>query len=399
MELDPRFLQGLALKKMERFEDAAEFWGDLLQQEAAGEGGEMATRLAPLYFEYGNALLSKAETTEGLFGEALQEAQAKKVKEAEEEQEQEQGEGTEEEQVANAAEGAEETKGEAEQEAAAASVPGESDLSAAADEMIAKAVAAQEEAAEASSALEEDLQVAWECLDVARALWSQDGDAEAPLKLAKAHLRLGDLSLLNGNYAIAVDDFTHCLKIREAHCPPNSRSLADVHYSLAQAYLYAANAEDTKREAGDAHEDAEDLRAKSLKHYETTAEIFQALVTQVAAEEQGKLSSDEPEEKGKGKKDITSESAGDSSDLKELKAILIELQETIETAKVRAHFPPSPCACERLAWPPDDCSYVPMCRKISASSKRNGSIRGTRRSASSQAPAPLLQRSLQLCFP
>ena len=61
-----------------------------------------------------------------------------------------------------------------------------------------------------------DMQIAFECLDVARVIYSR---IDSPLELARAHLRLGDWYMEEDDFAAAVAEFKACLSLRASRVP------------------------------------------------------------------------------------------------------------------------------------------------------------------------------------
>ena len=100
--------------------------------------------------------------------------------------------------------------------------------------------------------LEEDdtLEIAWECLETARVIYSRvlptiaDPAARTSLRseLAFTYLRLGDLAMESDKFLESIEDFKQCLEIRLADNPrpPKSRHLAEVYLQMALAYSQAA---------------------------------------------------------------------------------------------------------------------------------------------------------------
>ena len=124
-----------------------------------------------------------------------------------------------------------------------------------------------------------DLEVAWENLDLARAIVSRlvghidvpsdrddfgeggdDGNVIVPVKgdreddrdgdggrdellidLAQIHLRLGDLQRQNDNVRSCIDDYERSLTLRTKVVGRYDRKVANCHFSLAQAYAEAPN--------------------------------------------------------------------------------------------------------------------------------------------------------------
>merc|ERR1712071_647366 len=92
-----------------------------------------------------------------------------------------------------------------------------------------------------------DLQMAWEVLELAKNAFTKivevssgDKKKDADLKLAEAHLMLGEVGLEHEDYSQAVEDFATSLKIRESALPSDSRSISEVLYQLGLAQALAA---------------------------------------------------------------------------------------------------------------------------------------------------------------
>lgn len=122
----------------------------------------------------------------------------------------------------------------------------------------------------------EDLQIAWENLDIARTIlsrlvenfdpttatdntitlktesvtkaYTKEEENELLLDLAQIHTRLGDVQRANGNTS-AVEDYSRSLDIRRAVLGDYDKLVADNHYCLAQAYGEAPSKE-KEREDG-----------------------------------------------------------------------------------------------------------------------------------------------------
>jgi tetratricopeptide (TPR) repeat protein len=98
----------------------------------------------------------------------------------------------------------------------------------------------------------DDSQIAWENLEIARAILEkmlQTPREEQPLveqklrvDLAQVLVREGDLQRQNGRYEQAVADYTSCLQLREGDSGlgPYDRKIADVHYQLGLTYTLMA---------------------------------------------------------------------------------------------------------------------------------------------------------------
>ncbi|XP_047445459.1 histone-binding protein N1/N2-like [Mugil cephalus] len=81
-----------------------------------------------------------------------------------------------------------------------------------------------------------NLQLAWEMLEVAKAIYTRKDTKEDQLMAAQAHLKLGEVSAESGNYTQALEDFQECLKLQVKHLDPDSRLLAETHYQLGVTY-------------------------------------------------------------------------------------------------------------------------------------------------------------------
>ncbi|KAJ3098600.1 hypothetical protein HDU97_003909 [Phlyctochytrium planicorne] len=87
-------------------------------------------------------------------------------------------------------------------------------------------------------AMAEDMQIAWESLDLARVIFLKMGEAKR-LKVADVLLALGDISLELGQWNSAIEDFTEAVKIKEKLLTNSDRELAEAHYKLALAYEFS----------------------------------------------------------------------------------------------------------------------------------------------------------------
>lgn len=76
---DPQYKAGRKLIEDGRLEEAVEFFGGLLETRVALLDDEMSPALAPLYYEYGNALLYNAEESGAVFGDAITDAEKKRA--------------------------------------------------------------------------------------------------------------------------------------------------------------------------------------------------------------------------------------------------------------------------------------------------------------------------------
>jgi tetratricopeptide (TPR) repeat protein len=190
---DPRYLRGVTLLKEKRLEESVVAFEDLLRTMCEAEGKSDSLAVAPVYYEYGHALLTLTEATASLFGGAVE----------------------------GAASGG---NGDAEQDARDAA---------------------------------DDLEAAWEVMEVARVIYSRyPGDQAVENQLARVYTRLGDLGLESDQFEQAKADFEKALLLRRkllrASKAEDTTQLADLYCQLAIACIYRDSSADKEedKEAG-----------------------------------------------------------------------------------------------------------------------------------------------------
>ncbi|KAG3114040.1 hypothetical protein PI124_g7214 [Phytophthora idaei] len=186
---DPRYVRGVSLLKDKRLEEAVVAFGDLLRTMCEVEGKSDSLAVAPVYYEYGHALLSLTEVTASLFGGAVEGA------------------------------------------AASGGGDGEKDAREAAD----------------------DLEAAWEVMELARVIYSRyPGDQAVESQLARVYTRLGDLGLESDQFEQAKADFEKALLLRrkllKATKAEDTTQLADLYCQLAIACIYRDSTADKETE-------------------------------------------------------------------------------------------------------------------------------------------------------
>lgn len=246
----PKFQSGRQALRDGKLEEAIDDFAALVQ-ELNEKHGEDSLEVAPAWFEYGNALLQKEEENPsyGLLGNAAQkaveekekkEAAASENKEDEESTEKspkgEKGvveeEGDEEEEEEEMEEEEEEDEEEeAESKGDALKIGG--NTSTAND-----AASTEAGAVDPSSEDADDLQIAFECLETARRLYEKFPSESSDARLAEIRIRIGDLKRFNNDESGAIEEYKKALDIREVICEPHERDLSEVHFNLAQAYVY-----------------------------------------------------------------------------------------------------------------------------------------------------------------
>ncbi|KAL4140445.1 hypothetical protein PRNP1_014729 [Phytophthora ramorum] len=186
---DPRYLRGVSLLKEKRLEEAVVAFEDLLRTLCEAEGKADSLSVAPVYYEYGHALLSLTEATASLFGGAVEGA------------------------------------------AAGGDDDGEQDARDAAD----------------------DLEAAWEVMELARVIYARyPGDQAVETQLARVYTRLGDLGLESDQFEQAKADFEKALLLRrkllKATKADDTTQLADLYCQLAIACIYRDSTADKEQE-------------------------------------------------------------------------------------------------------------------------------------------------------
>lgn len=89
----------------------------------------------------------------------------------------------------------------------------------------------------------DDLELAWENLDMARLILAEQQDTASKLMLADVHLVLGDVSLESENFDQAVLDFEQAVQIKNSMLDASHRERAEAHYKLALALEYTEQLE------------------------------------------------------------------------------------------------------------------------------------------------------------
>ncbi|KAL0893285.1 hypothetical protein ABMA27_014879 [Loxostege sticticalis] len=94
----------------------------------------------------------------------------------------------------------------------------------------------------------DNLQLAWEMLDLARSILQRRAEADsgtaARALLADVHLALGEVALESETYDKAVIDMQSCLEIQKELYHSDDRRIAETHYQIGLANSLASNFED-----------------------------------------------------------------------------------------------------------------------------------------------------------
>ena len=107
-----------------------------------------------------------------------------------------------------------------------------------------------------------DLEIAWENLDTARAIWEKDPQQNCD-DLASVHVLLGDVALENEAFDDALKDYQHALKYQTvAKFPDDDRRTAEVYFKRVMALQFLERPEDALVEV----ESARDILCKRLEN-------------------------------------------------------------------------------------------------------------------------------------
>ncbi|XP_026728941.1 nuclear autoantigenic sperm protein [Trichoplusia ni] len=150
----------------------------------------------------------------------------------------------------------------------------------------------------------DNLQLAWEMLDLARSILSRRaaggaaGGAAARALLADVHLALGEVALESETYDKAVIDMQSCLDLQKELYRSDDRRIAETHYQMGLANSLASNFED------------------AITHFKNAANILETKIKTLETDASLKKLGSEPN--------------SIESEIKELKELLPEIQEKIQ---------------------------------------------------------------------
>nr|AFM74221.1 nuclear autoantigenic sperm protein [Spirometra erinaceieuropaei] len=85
------------------------------------------------------------------------------------------------------------------------------------------------------------LQLAWEVVEVAKALFRKHTDSEHQLKVADCLEKLAEISCEKEDHEQAINDLLECLEIRMKHAGENDRLIAETHFQLGVTYSLLNN--------------------------------------------------------------------------------------------------------------------------------------------------------------
>lgn len=204
-------------------ERAVNLLGEVLQTRAGHYGAE-ALECAETYYQYGVALLLSAQAQGDVFGNKVKQIEKDKGGEDDAEEEEE------EEEVEEGAEPvAADDKGKGKAPAAAAE-GGQAGGSGSEEED-------EDEDGQAEDA--DDMGLAWEMLETARAIYLTAGEASHASELADVHLALGNHRCEAGMFDDGIAEYERSLALLGQLTPEDRRRGAEVHFKLAVALQYA----------------------------------------------------------------------------------------------------------------------------------------------------------------
>ena len=210
--------------------------------------GEMAIEVAPVYMRYGMSLFEQAQLNQDYFGDKVQTAAAARDAAA-------RGEGSD---GSDIDEAADEDNAQDGEPSTAAAEPAEADQPSPETAAAADQPQQPEEAEDA-----DDMQVAWENLELARIIYEKHGGAEQHASdLAEIHNYTGDIYSEQEKFEEAIDEYNKCINML-GHLPKeDKRRVAQVYFKQALAQQFndqhqdALNAITTARTKLTAHRDA-----------------------------------------------------------------------------------------------------------------------------------------------
>ena len=187
-------------KEQKKTVEALALMESLLQQ-AVETHGPLDPASAEFYFQYGSTLLLRAEELADLFGDKM--AKDAAARDAAKKAEAEAKAAAEKAAAAAAEEPGGASAGAGNEDAAGADADGDAEAQAAA--------ASPPEPLEDPNEL---LEIAFECLDVARVIYGRSEESADQLMLAKVHTRIGDLSLEISQFDQGIEAYQQALNIR-----------------------------------------------------------------------------------------------------------------------------------------------------------------------------------------
>lgn len=278
----------------------------------AQKHGDQADECGEAYLWYGKALLGLSREESGVLGDGIggTKEEGENDEEGEGAQDEEEEEGEENEQNGHNEENEENAQGEGTSAEPSTTKAEENENEV--DEGDNDNEAANHDESVADLGDEDDvenLQLAWEMLELSRSILSQrvesKGSDAARALLAEVHLTLGEVALESETYDKAVTDMEHCLEIQKKLYGPDDRRIAETHYQIGLANSLSSNFED------------------SITHFRNAANILESRIKNL----ENPAAGDDATVKKYAASDPFYSIAGE---VKELKELLPEIREKIQ---------------------------------------------------------------------
>jgi HAT1-interacting factor 1 len=239
-ETEELFNTGVACIKTNALEMAADIFAQVLRARIA-RYGELAAQCASSYYRYGSVLLYQAQDNADVFGANLDTDVHQDV----EDKENTENTGTED--------------------------SNKDKRMLAIDEEVAAAVAAEEE--QGGEEIEAtDLEIAWENLDAARAIWEKHPEQNCE-ELAAVHVLLGDVALENEAFENSLIDYQQALDYQKlARYAGDDRRTAEVYFKCVMALQFLERPEDALVDVQRA-QDILEQKLQNLKNDKDSQEI------------------------------------------------------------------------------------------------------------------------------
>jgi len=173
--------------KAGEYQKAADLWSDVLEQRVAFFG-DTAKECASSYYQYGKSLIDVVRSQIDVLGEIVKKDLKKSGKN---------------------------------------------------HQGLSESSSDEEEEQQTTNDTLQDLEIAWDALEMSRIIYSSSG--EHTVELADVHLALGDLSMESDNMPQAVVEYEKCLAIQQLNVPSDDRRLAETHFLIGIAEDYQNN--------------------------------------------------------------------------------------------------------------------------------------------------------------
>ena len=148
------------------------------------------------------------------------------------------------------------------------------------------------EVVEKTVELIDDLQAAWEVLDMARVIYDKAIESGSgletsslSLKLANVYLALGDVSMESDSFDSAAEDFKKALRLRQAHLSSDDRAIPEVLFKIGVAYEMAdryPEARENMKESLDLLRSRNDYLEKVLNSTGQNGETLEKIKEEIA---------------------------------------------------------------------------------------------------------------------